>query len=981
MRSSSSTNNNTTHERRRHKKKGLTGRLSSRHVENIREDNRNSFNETILRGSSSRRETERLTDSDEEESTTKNDDPISRLASQRLEDIRENFNEELSETVFGDRRRNYSERLSDSDEEEDVATKMMKLDSESMEGQQQQEQKPWQPKSDDRGAALLAKMGYGGGGLGKSGQGRTEPIPLSTQRGRIGLGHQANQSLGRDLTTTWDSSLEEKSVEESVSWVAVSEERRCEIIDEISDNWIIVGKRKEIIDDEEQYCDGKLLRAMLQAKSVFDDLNDRELREARSRANPYETIGSAFFQNRAAMKVANLDRIYDWLLTKENSANLETKNPVEVSRLPNGTVTAKEGVNTDRKEPLFYFADVCAGPGGFTEYVLWRKGFYNAKGFGFTLAGKDDFKLERFMAASPEYFEPYYGKHGDGDVMKPDNIISLEEVVMKGTNNVGVDLMMADGGFSVEGKENIQEILSKRLYLCQFLVALSIVRPASASRAGGVFFCKLFDIFTPFSVGLVYLMYIAFKRISLHKPNTSRPANSERYIICDGLTEEGATKVKDYLTAVNNKLDELEKNKTTNKDVNEVIPSSVIHSDDLFMDYLVTHNERMVKRQTQYLDKYRSFAKNVGQIDTDQAKLREDCLHYWRVPDVPKRRLFDESLEASIGRLCKQVVDFEQLRRRTPPFNESILESDNESRIRFAELRMCALTEKEQPTLLFSVRMGIFIRSQNSMSGFEKLDIAPRIPKDTVLFVHKTTAYSKLSEQGKPEDPRSVIRIVDAAVINGDDVSSLPYDERMEAAEKMCLAVNCVHEHAMPSAAAVMTTNSKKRRARSMAPANPVLTAKVFKLDELGNEAERFSVIRWRGEELAVIKEGSSKFICRGMRIISILADPWVMCWSRSQKKPYAFDKSGKNNAVFSEHFVEKHCCSSFWRTIVSRKATATKPSENYQWHWDWAQDFLDGHGYGPRPILGEDEHQGGPTWRSVYRVANQQKERICHVV
>lgn len=68
----------------------------------------------------------------------------------------------------------------------------MKLDSESMEAQQQQQQS-WQPKSDDRGAALLAKMGYGGGGLGKSGQGRTEPIPLSTQRGRIGLGHQANQ--------------------------------------------------------------------------------------------------------------------------------------------------------------------------------------------------------------------------------------------------------------------------------------------------------------------------------------------------------------------------------------------------------------------------------------------------------------------------------------------------------------------------------------------------------------------------------------------------------------------------------------------------------------------------------------------------------------------------------------------------------------------------------------------------------------------
>lgn len=32
-------------------------------------------------------------------------------------------------------------------------------------------------------------------------------------------------------------------------------------------------------------------------------------------------------------------------------------------------------------------------------------------------------------------------------------------------------------GFSVEGQENIQEILSKQLYLCQFLCALSILRP------------------------------------------------------------------------------------------------------------------------------------------------------------------------------------------------------------------------------------------------------------------------------------------------------------------------------------------------------------------------------------------------------------------------------------------------------------------------------------------------------------------------
>lgn len=37
-------------------------------------------------------------------------------------------------------------------------------------------------------------------------------------------------------------------------------------------------------------------------------------------------------------------------------------------------------------------------------------------------------------------------------------------------------MLCALQGFSVEGQENLQEILSKQLMLCQFLTALSIVR-------------------------------------------------------------------------------------------------------------------------------------------------------------------------------------------------------------------------------------------------------------------------------------------------------------------------------------------------------------------------------------------------------------------------------------------------------------------------------------------------------------------------
>ncbi len=63
-------------------------------------------------------------------------------------------------------------------------------------------------------------------------------------------------------------------------------------------------------------------------------------------------------------------------------------------------------VNPD--EP-FYFCDVCAGPGGFSEYVLWRNK-WKSKGFGMTLKQENDFKLDDFLAGSPAYFETYYGK-------------------------------------------------------------------------------------------------------------------------------------------------------------------------------------------------------------------------------------------------------------------------------------------------------------------------------------------------------------------------------------------------------------------------------------------------------------------------------------------------------------------------------------------------------------------------------------------
>ncbi|KAK2113640.1 Cap-specific mRNA (nucleoside-2'-O-)-methyltransferase 1 [Saguinus oedipus] len=441
---------------------------------------------------------------------------------------------------------------------------------------------------------LMAKMGFREGeGLGKYSQGRKDIVEASNQKGRRGLGLTL-RGFDQELNVDWRDEPEPSACEQ-VSWFP---ECTTEIPDtkEMSD-WMVVGKRKMIIEDETEFCGEELLHSVLQCKSVFDVLDGEEMRRARTRANPYEMIRGVFFLNRTRVtaKPNRLHVVFRQAETLEQSPAVDEwlKAQAHIHLSDRYLAAAELMVALSRAEPkplvkdreaeLLYFADVCAGPGGFSEYVLWRKKWH-AKGFGMTLKGPNDFKLEDFYSASSELFEPYYGEggiDGDGDITRPENISAFRNFVLDNTDRKGVHFLMADGGFSVEGQENLQEILSKQLLLCQFLMALSIV------RTGGHFICKTFDLFTPFSVGLVYLLYCCFERVCLFKPITSRPANSERYVVCKGL-KVGIDDVRDYLFTVNIKLNQL---RNTDSDVNLVVPLEVIKGDHEFTDYMIRSNE------------------------------------------------------------------------------------------------------------------------------------------------------------------------------------------------------------------------------------------------------------------------------------------------------------------------------------------------------------------------------------------------------
>jgi 23S rRNA U2552 (ribose-2'-O)-methylase RlmE/FtsJ len=267
-----------------------------------------------------------------------------------------------------------------------------------------------------------------------------------------------------------------------------------------------ISKTKEL-----QYLDTELEECLNIAKTRINEYTfNNRWNKYKKLTNVYETIylsSKKFEQHRNIARYNPVSRSYFKMI------EIAHEFLMDIISLP----------PSHEKQTRIHFAE---GPGGFLEALLKLRNNVNDSIYGMTLLSHNKLvpnwsKVTHYQQSHTK-LEFLIGADGTGNLYNPDNFECLKPLYNS------ADIVTGDGGFDFSDDYNAQESVAAKLIFAQIVGALNV------QKVGGAFVCKFFNLNSMISVELVYLLVLYYNDVHIFKPLTSRPANSEIYVISKG---------------------------------------------------------------------------------------------------------------------------------------------------------------------------------------------------------------------------------------------------------------------------------------------------------------------------------------------------------------------------------------------------------------------------------------------------------------
>lgn len=320
--------------------------------------------------------------------------------------------------------------------------------------------------------------------------------------------------------------------------------------------------------------------SLWETKQQLDALSDTEYMAARTRVFPTSVAGGRRhqFTNRAGFKLLEaMEAVNVW-------RQLQSVFPSPSSSFKEGEPLRRPARKRSRgKKQRLAFADICGGPGSFSQalFAESRRFSLPLEGYGLTLKSEEGLDWYDDLRRS-EAFTVTYGLDGTGNIFVLANVDALVSIAGPGS----VPLVVADGGFHVSKENsNYQETISSRITYAQWFCGLKLL------AAGGCFVVKMFDTFSPLTRAVLFLSTFFYRQIWIVKPPHSRVVNSERYLVCMGFIAVPPHWMRHLEQCFEHGFESSE------RCVPQLIPPEWIHADAVFTHDLDNANTKIAERQ------------------------------------------------------------------------------------------------------------------------------------------------------------------------------------------------------------------------------------------------------------------------------------------------------------------------------------------------------------------------------------------------